>query len=103
MENTMNTNVVHETPVYSYETCWAYDYPGDESGIIELYADEVKNAPIGKVWSVSDVDKFPNANYEFEVSVKKVYQDENGVLLIEHVDDYRDSRTAEAIWVEFHK
>ena len=96
----MNIEVVNESAVYYYETCWAYDQQdGSKEGIIELYANDVKTAPIGAVWSVEDTDRYPNANRWFTVSVTKTYQDANGVLLIER---NRNEECVKAIWIELH-
>lgn len=97
----MNCTVIREEPIYSYYGCCpAFGQK------IEIYADELKKAKIGTEWSCEDQDRYPNRIAEWSVYVKKVYEDENGCLLIKRDDyhektDYQTPNPHEAIWIEY--
>ena len=88
----MKMELVKEEPLYHYTGCCP-EY-GQE---ILLYADDIRNANIGDTWSCEDQDRFPNRQYEWDVTVKVVYKDEYGVALLE-----RDRNYPKLIWIELH-
>ena len=88
----MRMELVKEEPLYHYTGCCP-EY-GQE---ILLYADDIRNANIGDTWSCSDQDRFPNRQYEWDVTVKIVYKDESGAAILERNRNY-----PKLIWVELH-
>lgn len=88
----MKMELIEERPVYNYVGCCP-EY-GQE---IKLFADDIKNASIGDEWSCSDQDRFPNRQYEWEVTVKVIYKDEYGAALLE-----RNDNEPRLLWVELH-
>ena len=88
----MKMDLFEEKPVYLYTGCCP-----EYGQKIRLYADDVRNANIGDEWSCSDQDRYPNRQYEWDVTVKVVYKDEYGVALLE-----RDRNYPKLIWIELH-
>lgn len=92
----MDVEVTREKPVF-IETA-PYDGYDGMDGRIEIYMDMLLEAEIGDEWTLEDQDCYPNREEVWTDVVRKVYEDEFGILLIETYDgaDF-ESR---AIWVE---
>lgn len=96
----MNTNVIYENPIFAVSK----PYPGRD---FELYASDLKNAPVGYTWETGNQDRYPNRTCEWTESFEIVYKTENGVAVLyrseeaETIDFYHASET-ELIWVELH-
>ena len=89
----LKTELIKETPVYYYEGCCPEF--GQE---IRLFAHDLKIANVGDQWECDDQDCYPNRTKEWIVSVKVIYKDEHGVVLLERVDNNDPT----LIWVELH-
>lgn len=88
-----------ETKSYKEEAIFCY---GTEYGdALEIFASDLKNAEIGKEWTIEDVDRFPNAKEHYQVSYKVVFKDGNGVAVLFRSEYSKDPRV-ELRWVELH-
>jgi hypothetical protein len=90
----MNTNIVREKPVYEYTGIFDRVYGEQER--IEVYADDLRNAEVGKTWKCIDGNNGPALLYAV---AKLVYKDSSGFLIITTFDDDSESR---ATWIELH-
>lgn len=91
----METEIRQGLPaIFEYEAEWHESY--DDGGILRLNIDDLRKAEIGKCWEIEDVDRFPNARRFFNVSYTKVYEDDNGILVIFHTGE---NNSSDAIWV----
>ena len=69
---------------------------------IKIYMDELIQARIGEKWSIEDQDRYPNRTRTFDVSVTKIYEDDDGVLIKEYYGD-DDVNPVTLIWIEKRK
>ena len=94
----MEAEVRYEQPIYSFEG--TFTDPNTGHGILRLYAADLREANVGTVWEVNDQDRYPNGQLYWTNTVKKVFEDENGVLLIECDGETGKVR---AIWCELNR
>ena len=98
----MEIKVTKEQPVYIYDGYYCTSCSGREcDNRIILYMKDILNAPIGKQWITEDVDQCPNATSHWTVTVTKIFENELGVALVEHNNQYKHVDSSDTlIWIE---
>lgn len=94
----MEAEVRYEQPLYNFEG--TFTDPDTGHGILRLYAADLREVPVGHMWTVNDQDRYPNGQMYWTNTVKKVYEDLHGVLLIECDGETGKVR---AIWCELNR
>ena len=74
-----------------------HDVPYPDGDLCVTWS-ELKQAAVGKVWSVEDQDSYPNRNCTWTATYTVVYKDETGVLV--KADKDGDGEI-ELMWFEF--
>ena len=69
---------------------------------------ELKEAPIGQVWSVKEQDRWPNGSEYWTETYTKIYEEEDGCLVKHHVPatyygdaDPEETEKTTLIWFEW--
>ena len=83
---------VHYEPYAIY-----HDVPYPDGDLAVTWS-ELKEAEVGKTWSVEDQDTYPNRNCSWIASYKVVYKDDDGVLVRAEKDGDGE---IELMWFEF--
>lgn len=96
----MKTTVIRENPIFAVSK----PYTEDD---FELYASDIKDAPIGFKWETHNQDCYPNCTCEWAESFEIIYKTKNGAAVLYRSEeaesfDYYHELEIELIWVELH-
>ena len=95
----MLVNVAHEQPVYNFRGCCP-----DFGQKIVLYANDLRRAEDGHIWSCEDQDQYPNRQHNWTVEVQIVFKSDEGALLIttdREPEWWGEQPEVTATWVQF--